>query len=68
MKCQSDYDAENDALLRQADECVEDWWEGEPQKPDEPSKMAGEEDESTLIVKREVRRRGLLEDSEETHV
>jgi hypothetical protein len=30
--------------------------------------MAGEEDESTLIVKREVRRRGLLEDSEETQV
>jgi hypothetical protein len=68
MKCQSDYDAESDALLRQADECVEDWWEGEPQKADEPSKMAGEEDESTLIVKREIRRRGLLEDSEETQV
>ena len=65
MKCQSDYDAETDALLRQADECVAEWWEGEPTESEEPSKKAREGDESTQIVKSEVRKRGLLEVEEE---
>jgi hypothetical protein len=68
MKCQSDYDAKTDALLRQADECVEEWWEGEPQKPEEEPKMASEEEDPTLIVRREVRKRGLVEVSEGTGV
>jgi hypothetical protein len=65
MKCQSDYDAETDTLLRQADDCVAEWWEGEPPKSEEPPRMAGEEDEPTQIVKNEVRKRGLLEVEEE---
>jgi hypothetical protein len=65
MKCQSDYDSEREALFRQADECLEDWWDGEPESSEEPSKMAGEEDESVLIVKQEARKRGLLEGHEE---
>jgi hypothetical protein len=68
MKCQSDYDAETDALLRQADDCMKEWWEGEPPKSEEPSRMAREEDESTLIVKKEVRKRGLLEVDEEARL
>jgi len=65
MKCQSDYDTKKDALLRQADDCVEEWWEGEPPKAEEPLKMAKEEDDPALIVKKEVRKRGLLEGEEE---
>lgn len=65
MKCQSDYDSEREALLRQADECLEDWWDGEPESSGEPSNMAGEEDVPFLIVTREARKRGLLETNEE---
>jgi len=66
MKCQSDYDSEIDGLLRQADDCFEEWWEGEAPNPEDLSKMAREEDESALVVKREVRKRGLFEVGEET--
>jgi hypothetical protein len=65
MKCQSDYDPETEEVLRQADECVEEWWDGEPQKAAKPGKKEGEEEDPTLIVKREVRKRGLTEGSEE---
>lgn len=68
MKCQSDYNGETDTLLRQADDCMEEWWEGEAPKSEEPSKMAREEEESTLIAKREVRKRGLLEVGEEARL
>ncbi len=68
MKRQSDYDNEADALLRQADDSIEEWWEGESPKSEEPSRMAREEDESTLIVKREVRKRGLFEVGEEVRL
>ena len=68
MKRQSDYDTESDALLRQTDDCIEEWWEGEPPKSEEPSRMAREEDESTLIVKGEVRKRGLLQVGEESRL
>lgn len=50
MKCQSDYDTKTDAHLRQADDCVEDWREGDPPKPVESWKMAREEGGPTLIV------------------
>jgi len=65
MKCQSDYDAETETLLRQADDCVDEWWEGKPQDSEKPRRMAGEEDDPTLIVKKEVRKRGLIEVNEE---
>jgi hypothetical protein len=60
MKCQSDYDVETDTLLRQADHCMEEWWEGEPPKSVEPSGMTREENKPTLIAIRELRKRGLL--------
>jgi hypothetical protein len=65
MKCQSEYGTETDALLTQADECTEVWWEDEPTKQGQTVKQALEEDPS-LIVKREVRKRGLSEVSEDT--
>lgn len=64
MKCQSDFSAETDVLLNQADECVEEWWEGGPQQAKEPpKKVCDEEDDPALIVKREVRKRGLIEEN-----
>jgi len=68
MRCQSDYDTEIDALLRQADDCFEEWWEDEPPRSEQSSKMARGEDESILIVNREVRKRGLFEVCEETRL
>jgi len=65
MKCQSDYDADTDTLLRQANDCLEEYWQGEPPKNGEASTMPREEDESSLIVKREVRKRGFVEVAEE---
>jgi hypothetical protein len=67
MRCQSDYDAETNALLRQTDVCVEEWWEGEPRKLEEHLKTGGDEDPAS-IVKREVSRRGLAEVDEGTGV
>lgn len=68
MKCQSDYDTETDVLLKQADECIDEWWEGAPRKAVEPSKKGWEEDASALIVRGEVRRRGLIEVSQDARV
>jgi hypothetical protein len=68
MKCQSDYGTETDALLRQADECTEEWWEDEPRKGEEPLMRGLEEADSAQIVEREIRRRGLVEASEEDGV
>jgi hypothetical protein len=59
MKCQTDFGAETDVLLNQADECLEEWWEGEPQPANEPSKKVWEEVDSGLIARQEVRKRGL---------
>jgi hypothetical protein len=65
MKCQSDYGTETEALVRQADECTEEWWEDELRKGGEPLIKGSEDDESALIVKREMRKRGLDVVSEE---
>lgn len=65
MKCQSDYGTETDALLRQADDCTEEWWEDAPRKEGEPVMKGLEDDESALIVKREVRKRGMVEVGQE---
>lgn len=60
MKCQSDYDSEEQALVRQADECVQEWWEAEsPSTNDRPPDE--EEAEPALgTVGTEAIRRGLL--------
>ena len=61
MKCQSEYGTEVDAILTQADVCLEEWWEGEPPKAEDCKTRNEEEELSTLIVEREVRKRGLNE-------
>jgi hypothetical protein len=66
MKCQSDFSVEADTLLNQADECMEEWWEGERRQAKEASKRVWEEDDPALIVKREVRKRGLVEENTAT--
>jgi hypothetical protein len=68
MKCQSDYDAETNSLLSQADQCIEEWWRDDLQDQKEPQKgaLVGDEDVPTLIVKSEVRKRGLVEVNEES--
>jgi hypothetical protein len=59
MKCQTDFGAETDILLNQADECLEEWWEDKPQPANEPSKKVWDEVDSGLIARQEVRKRGL---------
>jgi len=66
MKCQSEYRTETDALMGQADECIEEWWEDEAKRPQEPPQKVLKEDDSYLDVKRELSKRGLVEDNEET--
>ena len=68
MKCQSEYGTKTDALLTQTDQCVEEWWQDEVQEQKEPSRKAFMEDESALIVKRELRKRGLEVVSEQAGV
>jgi hypothetical protein len=67
MRCQSDYDDETDVLLSQADQCVEEWWPEEKLQRTEPSSQPSEEEgeNPALIVKGEVRKRGLIEVNEE---
>jgi hypothetical protein len=67
MKCQSDYDNEDQAQLRQADECVEEWWDPEA-KPGQPGyrKPQGDPDaEAVAVAESEGIRRGLLRVDEE---
>jgi hypothetical protein len=59
MKCQTDFGAETDVLLNQADECLEEWWEGKPKPHNEPSEKVWDEADSAFIAKQEVHKRGL---------
>jgi hypothetical protein len=64
MKCASDYDSKNGAILRQADECVEEWWE--PQNQD-PADDIGKRDEAAptiVTAEAEALRRGLIRQGE----
>jgi hypothetical protein len=63
MKCESDFDNEDQTLLRQADECVEPWWEGD--KPAEQQKTAETPPAGQELVEEEALRRGLLKKDEE---
>jgi hypothetical protein len=60
MKCQSDYDDENQVALRQADECVEPWWEPESRAADEGATEFENKDDLLGTVEKEALRRGLL--------
>jgi hypothetical protein len=66
MKCQSDFDNETEKTLRQADECVEPWWEGkDAAKPDEGPPVAEKADVSAAVAEEEAVRRGLLRVTDE---
>lgn len=62
MKCQSDYDKEEQALVRQADDCVQEWWEGESPSVDARPSEA-KEGETGGIVEAEAIKRGLVKQS-----
>jgi hypothetical protein len=57
MKCQSDYDKEAEAQLRQADECVEEFWD--PNAP-KPAPEAKPEDVGISAAEEEALKRGLV--------
>lgn len=60
MKCQSDYDNEDQAQLRQADECVDEWWDPEAKRADKPPTEGSEEVSAAAVAEAEGIRRGLL--------
>jgi hypothetical protein len=68
MKCQSDYDKEAESLLRQADECVEQWWEGEGESPEGVRTRPLEEVDLDSVAVKEALRRGLLRIDEEAGI
>jgi hypothetical protein len=65
MICQSNFDNEEQARFRQADDCIENWWEPQrheaaPSSQEEPGPSI-----SQKIVGREARRRGLVRREDE---
>lgn len=61
MKCQSDFDDDTEKTLRQADECVEPWWDGpDGSKPAEAKAKSPDTPSSAENVEDEALRRGLL--------
>lgn len=60
MKCQSDYDTKDQAVFRQADECLEDWWSGESPEDKNLPTNAESLDTNSSAAKNEALRRGLL--------
>lgn len=64
MKCQSDYDDENQVALRQADECVEPWWEPASHAADESATEFENKDDLLGTAEKEALRRGLLKQDE----
>jgi ribosomal protein S3AE len=64
MRCASDYDNDEQAMFRQADECVEEWWESEGRNPDRVIERAVEVPQGDVTAETEARRRGLLSEDE----
>ncbi|MFH0958943.1 MAG: hypothetical protein V1897_09605 [Pseudomonadota bacterium] len=60
MKCQSDYDNEEQALVRQADECVQPWWDGEAQSAADQSPKVKAPEQEVNTAESEALKRGLL--------
>lgn len=65
MKCQSDFDTEEQAQLRQADECVEEWWDPEAKSAAIPAAETTGDSSGAEIAEAEALRRGLLRVDEE---
>jgi hypothetical protein len=65
MKCQSDYDNEEQAILRQGDECLQDWWDPESADADKmPPKKADDVVSAAVTAEAEAIKRGLLKADE----
>jgi hypothetical protein len=58
MKCQSDYDKEAEAQMRQADECVEEFWD--PNAPKAKPPVDAKPDGITA-AEEEALKRGLVQ-------
>jgi hypothetical protein len=63
MKCQSDYDTKDQAVLRQADECIEAWWEPGGRDQTVADESEGSASTSVDPAKREALRRGLVRET-----
>ncbi|MEW6138648.1 MAG: hypothetical protein AB1733_10480 [Thermodesulfobacteriota bacterium] len=63
MKCQSDFEPKEQEILRQADECVEEWWEPGAEGKVPPQQKA-EDAETSDIATREALRRGLVKEDQ----
>lgn len=64
MKCQSDYDSKEQAMLRQADECVDAWWEPDGRTAEKPPTEVENTDAQLETAETEAIRRGLLKRDE----
>ena len=64
MKCQSDYDNKDEAMLRQADECVDAWWEPDGGAADGFPTEVEDADMQLGTAEIEAMRRGLLKQEE----
>ena len=64
MRCASDYDNEEQTMFRQADECVEEWWESESRHPETGLKRAVAVAQTDKNAETEALRRGLLREDE----
>ncbi len=64
MKCQSDYDSKDEAMLRQADECMEAWWEPDGRTAEETPTEVETTDAQLGTAETEALRRGLLKQDE----
>jgi len=64
MKCQSDYDSEEQTLVRQADECVEEWWEPGAPSSTGRTPLAVHAEPDVGAAETEALKRGLLKQDE----
>ena len=64
MKCASDYDNQAEAIFRQADECVEEWWEPKERNPEKAIDQGDEVAPTEVIAESEALRRGLVRQDE----
>jgi hypothetical protein len=64
MKCQSDYDNKDEAMLRQADECMDPWWEPDGHAAEEAPTEQQNTEEQLGAAETEAIRRGLLKQDE----
>jgi hypothetical protein len=64
MKCASDYDSKDEVILRQSDECVEEWWEPQNHNPEDDIDKREEAKSTVVTAETEALRRGLIRHDE----